>query len=86
MDGPLTLDNPNLRVEAALSGVGLAWVNEWSVAAPIAAGRLVRVLEDWMPVCPSPGLYYPTHRHIIVGLRAFVALIREVNALSPRAG
>ena len=77
--GPLTLDTPALRVEAALHGVGLAWVTEWAAAADVAAGRLVRVLDDWMPTYPGLCLYYPGHRHIAAGLRAFIALIREVN-------
>ena len=80
VEGNLTLDNPTLRAEAARNGCGLAWVNEWSIASDIAAGRLVRVLDDWSPVYPGLCLYYPGHRNIPAGLRAFIALVREINA------
>jgi DNA-binding transcriptional LysR family regulator len=76
--GSLTLDNHNLMIEAALQGVGLIWTSEWSVAEHIAAGRLVRVLEDWSPVSPGLCLYYPGHRHVPAGLRAFIEVVREI--------
>jgi len=78
--GSLTLDEMTLMLEAALAGAGLAYLSEWSVAAHIAAGRLVPVLEDWTPAYPGLNLYYPGRRHVPAGLRALIALIREVNA------
>jgi DNA-binding transcriptional LysR family regulator len=77
-DGPLTLDNYNLMIAAALNGAGLAWVNEWAVADHMAAGRLREVLEPWSAAQPRLCLYFPGHRHIPAGMRAFVALAREV--------
>jgi DNA-binding transcriptional LysR family regulator len=44
----------------------------------VKAGRLVRVLADWTPSSGGLALYYPANRHVPAGLRAFVALIREV--------
>jgi hypothetical protein len=35
------------------------------------------VLEDWTPPFPGLCLYYPRHRHMTAGLRAFVDLIRQ---------
>lgn len=78
--GSLTLDEMTLMLEAALAGTGLAYLSEWSVAAHIAAGRLVSVLEEWTPAYPGLCLYYPGRRHVPAGLRALIALIREVNA------
>jgi DNA-binding transcriptional LysR family regulator len=75
--GPLTLDNHNLMIGVALSGLGLAYVNEWTVATDIAAGRLIRVLEDWTPPFGGLSLYYPSHRHVPAGLCAFIGVIRE---------
>ncbi|RDI99734.1 LysR family transcriptional regulator [Dyella solisilvae] len=75
--GPLTLNQWDLMVEAALQGVGLAYASEWTVAGHIAAGRLIRVLDDWTPPFPGLALYYPGHRHVPAGLRAFVELVRE---------
>jgi DNA-binding transcriptional LysR family regulator len=78
--GPLILDEPNLMLEAARAGVGLAYLTEWNVAADLAAGRLERVLEDWTPPFPGLCLYYPGRRHLPAGLRALVELIREKRA------
>lgn len=78
--GSLTLDNHNLMVEAALTGAGVVYTNEWAVAAHIEAGSLIRVLEDWTPAYPGLRLYYPGHRHVPAGLRAFIAIVREVTS------
>src|SRR5258708_30305323 len=75
--GALTLDNPHLMRDAALRGVALAWMSEWAVADDIAAGRLVSVLDDWSERAPGLCLYYPGHRHVPAGLRAFIEVIRE---------
>src|SRR5262249_12603224 len=83
--GALTLDEPGLMIEAALAGTGLAYLSEWSVADALAAGRLERVLEDWLPASPGLCLYYPGRRHLPATLRAFVALIREVETQRERA-
>lgn len=77
VNGALTLDNHNLMIEAALQGMGLVWTNEWSVAPHIADGRLVCVLGDWCPSDPGLCLYYSGHRHVPVGLRAFIDVIRD---------
>lgn len=81
VQGALTLDNHNLMIEAALHDVGLIWTSDGLVAEHLAAHRLVRVLEDWCPAYPGLCLYYPGHRLIPAGLRAFVDLVREVVPL-----
>lgn len=75
--GPLTLDNHHLMREAALRGAGLIWTSEWAVADVLADARLVEVLAQWSP--PSPGLclYYPSHRQVPAGMKAFLELVRE---------
>lgn len=52
VQGSITLDEPSLVAIAARKGVGLAYVMEADVREDIAAGRLVRVLEDWTPSLP----------------------------------
>lgn len=78
--GSLILDESTLMLEAALAGAGLAYLSEWAVKSDIAAGRLIQVLADWTPAVPGPSLYYPGRRLVPAGLRAFIDLIREVNA------
>ncbi len=47
--GAITLDESSLVRIAAQSGIGIGYVMEGGCARDIAAGRLVRVLEDWTP-------------------------------------
>jgi DNA-binding transcriptional LysR family regulator len=77
VDGPLGLDSHHLMVAAALDGMGLIWTSEWNVAPYLADGRLVAVLEDWCPYFDGLNVYYPAHRHMSAGLRAFIDLVRE---------
>ena len=51
--GPMTLDNTNLMVEAALAGIGIAWVPEYHVVDHLVAGRLVHLLPEWSPSFPG---------------------------------
>jgi DNA-binding transcriptional LysR family regulator len=76
-EGPLIPDEPNLMLAAARAGFGLAYLSEWNVAADLAAGSLVRVLEEWTPPFPGLSLYYPGRRHVPAGLRALIDLNRE---------
>jgi DNA-binding transcriptional LysR family regulator len=75
--GALTVDNHNLMVQAALEGLGVAYLNDWFVREDISAGRLIRLLEDWTQPYPGLRFYYSSHRHAPAGLRAFVDLLRE---------
>ena len=59
-------------VDAAIAGAGLAFVFEDHVAAAIADGRLIRVMEDWCPPFDGFYLYYPSRRQMRPALRAFV--------------
>lgn len=72
VDGPLSLTEQHLMVDAALAGTGIAYVFEGMVERPIAEGRLVRVLEDWCPFYPGFFLYYPSRRQVPGALRAFI--------------
>lgn len=79
VSGPVTLDDPGLMREAALAGTGLAYLADWYVRDDLAAGRLVRVLQDGMPSYRGLALYYPPGRQLPAGLRAFVDLIHELG-------
>jgi DNA-binding transcriptional LysR family regulator len=74
--GRITLDERGLMREAALAGTGLAYLSEWQVDADVKTGRLIQVLADWTPPFPGLCLYYPTGRHVPLGLRALIDVIR----------
>ena len=62
VDGQLILNtSPNI-VDAALAGLGVAWLPEEEFGLHIEEGRLVRVLEDWCQPFPGYYLYYPSRR------------------------
>jgi len=52
----------NHMADAAVLGVGIAYLPEDEFAPHIEAGRLVRVLEEWCPSFSGYHLYYPTRR------------------------
>jgi DNA-binding transcriptional LysR family regulator len=78
--GTLTLDHVELMAEAAVQGLGIAYVNETTARPYLERGQLVCVLEDWCPWIPGLCLYYPGHRHVPPGLRAFIEVLKEVDA------
>lgn len=77
VDGPMTLGNTNLMVDAALAGIGIAWVPDYHVVAHLASGRLVQVLPEWSPSMPGACLYYPANRHPPTALQLFTQAVRE---------
>ena len=74
--GPLALHDHELMIEAALSGVALAYVWEDRARPYIESGRLVECLKPWC----APGewlyLYYPTRKYISAALRAVIDALR----------
>ena len=76
VDGPLIVNDMNLMVQGALSGLGLSIVMEDQVWAEVADGRLIRVLEDWSPPFPGYHLYYPSRRQ---PTPAFTVLIEALR-------
>ena len=62
VDGRLVLSNLDLRISAALSGFGLAYVPEDQAAPFLVDGRLIRVLDDWCAPFSGYHLYYPSRR------------------------
>jgi len=79
VNGPLVLDDPDLILNAALDGVGLAYSIEQDIAEHLASGRLVRVLDDWCPPYPGFFLYYPSRRQTPAALRALVDALKMAS-------
>ena len=50
VQGPLRAGNSEILREAALDGLGLALLPDFSAAAALASGELVELLPDWRPV------------------------------------
>ncbi|MBB2675343.1 UNVERIFIED_ORG: DNA-binding transcriptional LysR family regulator [Rhizobium esperanzae] len=74
--GPLSLDDHELMMQAALDGVGLAYIWEPRVERAVAGGELIQVLDDWCQPEEPLYLYYPSRRHMSAGFRAVIDAIR----------
>jgi DNA-binding transcriptional LysR family regulator len=62
VEGPLVFNSTSMILEAALTGIGLAYLPEDRVRRHLADGRLVRLLADWCPPFSGYHLYYPSRR------------------------
>lgn len=76
VDGQLTFNNINLRLQSALAGLGLAFLPEDVVRPHVSAGHLIRVLSDWCPRYPGYHLYYPSRRQATPAFLAVVDALR----------
>jgi DNA-binding transcriptional LysR family regulator len=74
--GPLTMNDQDLMLDAALAGAGLAFVFEAQAEELIGKRKLIRVLADWCPAYTGFFLYYPSRRQLPAALRAFVDFAR----------
>ena len=79
VEGQAIFNTTPQKLQAALDGAGLATLPDDMVREHVAAGRLLRVLEDWCPTYPGYHLYYPSRR------QASPAFALVVDALRYRA-
>ncbi|WP_088181855.1 LysR family transcriptional regulator [Sphingobium sp. Z007] len=80
VEGPITLDESSLARIAVTNGVGIGYFMEADVREDIAAGRLIRILEDWTPPLVPLCLYYSNRRNSSAAFQAFIALARDFAA------
>ncbi|MFM0128836.1 LysR family transcriptional regulator [Paraburkholderia sediminicola] len=76
LSGPLTFNEPDLMLQAAIEGLGVAYVLEHEAALHIGTGRLVRALEDWCLPFPGFFLYYPSRKQVSPVLAALLKHLR----------
>ncbi|GAP38337.1 LysR family transcriptional regulator [Piscinibacter sakaiensis] len=79
VDGPITLDEASLARIAVANGVGIGYFMEADVREDIAAGRFVRILEDWTPPLAPLCLYFSNRRNASAAFQAFIALARDLS-------
>jgi len=76
VDGRVLLNDGELMLDAALAGLGVAYVMDCAARPLIAKKRLVRVLEPFCQPFPGFFLYYPSRAQMAPKLRAFVEFFR----------
>lgn len=74
--GPLTFNEPELMLDCALEGLGVAYLLEHEVAPHVARGALVRLLADWTAPFPGFFLYYPSRQQLRPVFAAFLELVQ----------
>lgn len=75
-EGQFIANTAELTLAAVRDGLGLGYALEHQVAEDVAAGRLIRVLDDWCEPFPGYFLYYPSRRQ---NSAAFAALVEELR-------
>jgi DNA-binding transcriptional LysR family regulator len=79
--GILTLNRTELMMEAALGGLGIAFVPQRLALPHLEKGALVALLDEWCPDYAGLFLYYPGRRHVPAGLRAFIDVLKTTAML-----
>lgn len=76
VDGQMSFNSILPVLQAAVDGIGLAYVPQELVAPYLADGRLREVLAEWCPTFQGYHLYYPSRRHSSPAFAAFVEAFR----------
>jgi len=76
VDGHLIFNSTYKMLNAALAGLGLAYLPQGLAQPHIAKGHLGEVLKDWCPTSSGYRLYYPSRRQVTP---AFALLVEELR-------
>lgn len=77
VSGRLGFNQPQLVLQAAAAGFGLACLLRSQAADLLESGQLVSVLDDWSATLPGYYLYYPSRRQ---PTRAFQLVVEALKA------
>jgi DNA-binding transcriptional LysR family regulator len=77
VDGPMIVNDTDLMVQAALDGVGIAYLLDQQAQPYIDTGALVHIMPEWMPSFGGFYLYHSSRRQTPPQLRAFIDFLKE---------
>ncbi|QEU02027.1 LysR family transcriptional regulator (plasmid) [Pseudomonas oryzihabitans] len=77
VDGQLIYNSIYDCLDAAMAGLGLAYVPMDLVQPYIGTGHLISVLEDWIPLWSGFHLYYPSRRQPSGAMALLIAALRH---------
>ncbi|TAI79876.1 LysR family transcriptional regulator [Pectobacterium versatile] len=80
IDGRATFSTINMMRQAALNGLGLAYLPQDTVNTYLENGMLVQVLTDWCPPRPPYHLYYPSR---LQHSPAFALVLEALRGVAP---
>jgi DNA-binding transcriptional LysR family regulator len=70
--GPLSVDNGEILVDWALAGAGIAFKSIWDIDEELTSGKLVTVLDDFVPESYDIHLVYPSRQFLPAKTRHFI--------------
>jgi len=76
VDAQLIVNASHHIVEAAIAGLGVAYLPDDELMPHIEAGKLVQVLENWCPSFPGYHLYYASRRQSSPAFKLVVDALR----------
>ncbi|MCO7515986.1 LysR family transcriptional regulator [Pseudomonas guariconensis] len=76
VEGQLVFNTTFDILDAALAGLGVAYLPEELLAAHLQAGDLISLLDDWCPVWPGLHLYYPSRRQPSGAMALLIGALR----------
>jgi DNA-binding transcriptional LysR family regulator len=75
--GPVSFNETDSTVQAAVQGVGLAYCLQWRVARELAAGQLQTVLAEHAVTGPPLSIYYASRRQPVPGLKPLIEVLQR---------
>ncbi|MFN4272576.1 MAG: LysR family transcriptional regulator [Aliihoeflea sp.] len=77
VSGPIEVNSPLATRAAAISGLGIAPLPDFIAADALRDGRLVSVLEDWVPKGGGVFAVYPHRRYLPAKVRVLVDFLAK---------
>ncbi len=77
VSGNLIVNDFQMVVRAALDGIGIGYVPPYFIGKHIAEGRLVSLLDKWLPRYSGFSLYYSSRRQIPGPLKALINSLKK---------
>lgn len=84
VEGQVTLNSTPHVVQAALAGLGIAYLPEQEFTPYLEQGQLIRVLHDWCPPFEGYYLYYPSRRQPSPAFTLVVEALRLQPSIKPK--
>ena len=84
VDGQLIFNTTAQMLNAAIAGVGLAYVPEGMAHPYLARGRIKRVLEDWCLPYPGYYIWYPSRRQPSAAFALLIDALRHRGGIMAR--
>ena len=83
VNGVLCSNNGDVLRDAAVAGLGVAFLPTFIVGPDIQEGRLITLLEQYRPPRLDISLLYPPHRHLSIRVRVLVEFLQQRFSQQP---